>query len=93
MKSTIKSLALVSTMLLAVTSSSAQEVRSPAAAPLQVSASLLSAPAPARGVMRDATGAESSSLDGLLTFALAASLVVIQLRRRQKSLRTPLLRN
>jgi hypothetical protein len=32
-------------------------------------------------------------MDGLLTFALAASLVVIQLRRRQKSLRTPLLRN
>ena len=93
MKPTIKSLAFMTTMLFAVTSSSAQTLNPTAATSLQASASLLSAPAPARGVMRDATVAAPSSLDGLLTFALGASLVAIQLRRRQKSLRTPLLRN
>ena len=93
MKPTIKSLALMTSMLFAVTSSSAQTLNSAAAGSLQANASLLSAPAPARGVMRDTTLATPSSLDGLLTFALGASLVAIQLRRRQKSLRTPLLRN
>jgi len=93
MKPTIKSLALMTSMLFAVTSSSAQTLSSAAAGSLQANASLISAPAPARGVMRDATLAAPSSLDGLLTFALGASLVAIQLRRRQKSLRNPLLRN
>jgi len=93
MKSTIRSLAITATMLLAVTVSSAQSVTSPAAVPVHVSASLLSARAPDDGVLRDATVAAPSSLDGLLMFALAASLVAIQLRRRQKALRTPLLRN
>jgi hypothetical protein len=93
MKPTIKSLVFMTTMLFAVTSSSAQPLSSTAAGSLQANASLLSAPSPVRGVMRDATAAAPSSLDGLLTFALGASLVALQLRRRQKSLRTPLLRN
>jgi hypothetical protein len=93
MKPAIKSLVFMATTLFAVTSSSAQTLSSTAAGSLQAHAALLSAPAPARGAMRNATLAAPSSPDGLLTFALGASLVAIQLRRRQKSLRTPLLRN
>jgi hypothetical protein len=92
MKFTIRVLASTATLLLAVTSSSAQNAASTSVVPVRAGTSLLAERASAQDMLRDGSSQAPSSLDGLLMLTLGASLVAIQLRRRQKTNRAPLLR-
>jgi hypothetical protein len=92
MKFTIRFLAMTATLLLAVTSSSAQTAASTSVVPVRASTSLLADRASAQDMHRNSSSQPPSTLDGLLMLTLGASLVAIQLRRRQKTYRAPLLR-
>jgi hypothetical protein len=88
----IKSLAITATLLLAFDSSSAQSATSTPLATVQASTTVLAARTSAPGALQNSDSQAPSTLDGLLMCALGVSLVTIQLRRRQKTFRTPLLR-
>ena len=92
MKFTIRFLAMTATLLLAVTSSSARTVVSTSVVPVRAGTPLLAERTPARDMRRDSSSQAPSTLDGLLMLTLGASLAAIQLRRRQKTYRAPLLR-
>jgi len=91
MKFTIGSLIIAACLLLA-TSSHAQMAASTSVVPVQAGPPLIVKQAATTELPRDSNGQTPSSLDGLLMLALGASLVAIQLRRRQKTFRAPLLR-
>jgi hypothetical protein len=92
MKFKIASLAMTATLLLAVTTSFAQTAASASVVPVRASAPLLAERVSAQNMLRDSSSHAPSTLDGLLMLTLGASLVAIQLRRRQKTYRAPLLR-
>jgi hypothetical protein len=92
MKFTIRFLAMTATLLLAVTSSSARTVVSTSVVPVRAGTPLLAERTPAQDMRRDSSSQAPSTLDGLLMLTLGASLAAIQLRRRQKTYRAPLLR-
>ena len=92
MKFTIGSLVVSATLLFAVTSSSAQTVAPASVVRVSASSPLLAESTSAEIALRGGSNQASSTLDRLLMWALGASLVAIQLRRRQKTFRGPLLR-
>jgi hypothetical protein len=92
MKFTIGSVAIAATFLLVVRSSTAQTVASTAIVPAPVTASLQAELTSGQILVAHDSSETRFPLDGLLMWALGGALVAIQLRRRQKTFRAPLLR-
>jgi len=92
MKFTIGSVAIAATFLLVVRSSSAQTVASTAIVPAPVTASLQAELTSGQILVAHDSSETRLPLDGLSMWALGGALVAIQLRRRQKTFRAPLLR-
>jgi len=92
MKFTIGSVAIAATFLLVVRSSSAQTVVSTSVVPVPATVSLQAGLTSGQILFPHDSSESRFPLDGLLMWALGGALVAIQLRRRQKTFRAPLLR-
>ena len=93
MKFTVGSVAIVATLLLSVTSSSARTAASTSVLPARAAVPLQADLSPGQVFVRHASSQAGLPVDNVLMWALGASLVAIQLRRRHKTSRAPLLRS
>jgi hypothetical protein len=98
MNHALKSVGVVAVLLACASSSSGaqleQSLTIPTHAAASLDASLLTSATPFARALRESSPEVATPVtDGMLGAVLAAALIALQLRRRQKSLRTPRLRS